>query len=145
MGVREARYAKDWDRQPTIPNDPTSMPGTSWGALAPFMLPSCDRDVHKLRGSAIMSEKKLGAVESVKGGVVASIKGTGDVAKAAIDTVAGTAETALKDTGKVGVGALHSAKKVGLSAEEARPLLAPARSKRPARSDQRQEKLSAMH
>ena len=45
-----------------------------------------------------MGEPGVGIVKSVKDGVVTAIKGTGDVAKAVVDTVASTLRTVIKDT-----------------------------------------------
>jgi len=47
-------------------------------------------------------EEKRGIFESVKDGVVGTIKGTGDVAKAVVDTVSGTLSHTIKGTGAVG-------------------------------------------
>ena len=71
-----------------------------------------------------MNETRPSIITSVKHEVVAAVRGTGDVAKAVVDTVAGTFTTVLKDTARVGVagtdairhvagGVIHGATEVG--------------------------------
>ena len=71
-----------------------------------------------------MNETRPHIVASVKQDVVAAVKGTGDIAKAVLDTIAATFSTALRDTAHVGVagteaithiagGVIHGATEVG--------------------------------
>lgn len=54
---------------------------------------------------SIMAVQSTGLVESVKNDIIGAVKGTGDIAKATVDTVSNTLSTTLKDTGKVGASA----------------------------------------
>jgi hypothetical protein len=49
-----------------------------------------------------MNTKHSGIIETVKDGVVAAIKGTGDIVQATVDTITKMLSTTIKDTGKVG-------------------------------------------
>jgi len=71
-----------------------------------------------------MSEKESRMIESAKNGIVTAIKGTGDVAQAAVDTVTKTLSTTAQDAGKTGAsvvdatatvakGVIHGATGVG--------------------------------
>ncbi len=77
-----------------------------------------------------MDPGRKGIVESVKDKMVGSIKGTGEVMNAAVDTVSVSARTLVKSAAEVGgdlgavarntvEGAISGAKQVGLNVEEA--------------------------
>ena len=53
-------------------------------------------------------EEKSSIFESVKNGVVGTIRGTGDVAKAVVDTVSGTLSHTIKGTGAVGTALIET-------------------------------------
>src|SRR5207244_5376315 len=58
--------------------------------------------VTKVRPPGRRSHMNKGIMESVKDKMVGSIKGTGEVLNAAVDTVSGTLVTTIKGTGAVG-------------------------------------------
>jgi hypothetical protein len=49
-----------------------------------------------------MNTKHPGLIETVKDGIVAAIKETGDIVQATVDTITKLLGTTIKDTGKVG-------------------------------------------
>jgi len=61
-------------------------------------------------------EEKSSIFESVKNGVVGTIRGTGDVAKAVVDTVSGTLAHTIKGTGAVGTSLIEAVSDVGRAA-----------------------------
>ena len=61
-------------------------------------------------------EQRRGIFESVKNGVVGAIRGTGDVAKAVVDTVSGTLTHTIKGTGAVGTSLIEALSDVSRAA-----------------------------
>src|SRR3989442_13641528 len=61
-------------------------------------------------------EARKGIFESVKDGVVGTIKGTGDVAKAVVDTVSGTLTHPIKGTSAGGRSLIEAVSDVGRAA-----------------------------
>ena len=49
-----------------------------------------------------MKTKHAGMIETVKDAIVATIKGTGDIVQATVDTITKILATTIRDTGKVG-------------------------------------------
>src|SRR5437588_6607660 len=61
-------------------------------------------------------EARKSVFESVKDGVVGSIKGSGDVVKAVVDTVSGTLTHTIKGTSAVGTSLIDAVSDVGRAA-----------------------------
>jgi hypothetical protein len=61
-------------------------------------------------------EEKRGIFESVKDGVIGTIRGTGDVAKAVVDTVSGTLSHTIKGSGAVATSLIETVSDLGRAA-----------------------------
>lgn len=77
-----------------------------------------------------MTTGSSGIMDKVKGGIISTVKGSGDVATTAMDTATKVTQAAIQDAVKIGgdlghvatdavTGAIHAARELGVSAEEA--------------------------